>query len=70
MNNWIRVKDRLPPRGTDILIYISSRNVIDIAWLDDGANGVDCFVGTEFGYDAKNVSHWQPLPEKPEVKDE
>lgn len=65
MNEWISVNERLPKQGVDVLFYIPSAKQIDIGWLDDGSNGELCFVGTVYGCDLSDVSHWQPLPEPP-----
>lgn len=68
-NNWISTNERLPTEGIDVLFYVPSAKRMDIGWLDDGSNGVLCFVGSVYGYDLPDVSHWQPLPEPPNSKD-
>lgn len=65
MNEWISVKECLPEQGVDVLFYVPTAKRVDFGWLDDGSNGVLCFVGIVYGYDLPDVSHWQPLPEPP-----
>ena len=56
---WIKVTDRLPEDETVLFCtdmgYIS-QGYYDVAW-------VETFIGSEY----TNVTHWMPLPEKPEV---
>lgn len=50
----------LPPQGTDVFVCVNGK--VDVAWLDDGANGVQCFVGQIFGYDLNQIDAWSPIP--------
>jgi|GEM_PF-2941088 hypothetical protein len=50
----------LPPQGTDVFVCVNGK--VDVAWLDDGANGVQCFVGQIFGYDLDQVDAWLSIP--------
>ncbi len=57
--NWISVKDRLPEPGTGVLIcglelFTCMAHYWEGSWLDGGMLA-----------DADEVSHWQPLPDKP-----
>lgn len=71
MNNWISVKDRLPEEdmyykahgfyGQVTDWYLAYNNKINIAYMDKDGDWVSEFDGI-----AKNVTHWQPLPELPE----
>lgn len=58
MGNWISVKDRLPEQDVKVITYSETFG------LNFGHLGIDkvWFVS---GYYAKNVTHWQPLPEPP-----
>lgn len=71
-NGWISVNERLPQQGLDVLFYVptlkNGRKGIDYGCLDDGSNGVLCFVGTDYGFDLPSVTHWQPLPKPPKEK--
>lgn len=68
MNEWIQVKDALPPMGKKVLVafHDSGGSVVDAAWL--------C---SNFEWDVANwevpnslITHWMPLPQPPEVDDE
>ena len=58
---WISVKDRLPEKDGDYLVYstfelVDRLRFFDGVWWDYGA---ECQPGV--------VTHWMPLPEPPEV---
>lgn len=60
---WISVKDRLPDEGENVLTY-GARPFYDVFYVNrliDKKNG-------EWLYDG--VTHWMPLPEKPESEDD
>lgn len=65
MNNWISVKDRLPEIAGAYLVYCAISNVelahwhVEKFWFIDVNNSI----GRAHGLD---VTHWQPLPDKPE----
>ncbi len=64
MSEWIKVSERLPVVGEDVLIFDSSTNLSFIAWR----NSVEKWlVGTVYAESAK-VTHWMPLPAPPEEK--
>ena len=70
MSEWISVKDELPKKNTDVLIYrgqfigdlISVYTYIGNNEWEDG-----------YGYwsraDDEGITHWMPLPEPPKVKE-
>jgi hypothetical protein len=60
---WISVKDRLPDEGENVLTY-GARPFYDVFYVNrliDKKNG-------EWLYDG--VTHWMPLPQKPESEDD
>jgi len=58
---WIKVTDRLPEIGQMILVYVSSIDMI----CRDQYRHFEGINKNSFVY--KGVTHWMPLPEKPEV---
>lgn len=63
LNGWISVKDRLPEDYKDVLAYDSEHKEIVIALYDSEYEEWD------YGdwYEGA-ITHWQPLPELPEVE--
>lgn len=57
---WISVKDRMPPEDEAVL-----------AWNKEGFPMIDVWSGKMWGYawTVDEISHWMPLPEKPESED-
>lgn len=55
---WISVKDELPKKKGDYLIY-NTDGLVWIYWYNDGWYDSDCCI-------SDNVTHWMPLPEPPE----
>jgi hypothetical protein len=68
-DQWISVKDRLPEIEKEILYTDSKYNEIylGIMSLDDELNPY--FTHYDFLED-KGITHWMPLPNLPEMKDE
>lgn len=56
---WIRFADRIPGVGQHVITYDEAR----------GAYGWGVPVTRECGYDRQNT-HWMPLPEPPERKEQ
>lgn len=54
--DWISVKDRLPEQYTDVIVFTKS-GTITVDYVDE--NG-------DFYYYGEYVTHWMPLPQKPE----
>ena len=69
--NWISVKDRLPESGQEVLIYDSHANIIG-----QGNKILQCewyrttYVNgnSRCGEPIATVTHWMPLPDKPNKK--
>ena len=61
MAEWIRVAERLPESGVNVLIVIHTRLVF-LAWLNEADEWEEPF-GDLVPYP---VTHWQPLPDPPE----
>jgi hypothetical protein len=67
--NWISVKDELPDKDEVVLVW----NVFDGVALGYRCNPASWHVRPRFGawYNTGlGVTHWMPLPEKPERNDE
>lgn len=62
LNGWISVKDRLPEEYKEVLAYDSEHKEIVIAFYDSESE--EWTYGN--WYDGE-ITHWQPLPELPEV---
>ena len=58
---WISVKDEMPPEDEAVL-----------AWNKEGFPMIDVWSGKMWGYawTVDEISHWMPLPEKPESEDD
>jgi hypothetical protein len=61
---WISVKDRLPDERTRVLVY--GEFGVSMAFLY-GDNKHWYIADTEDWDEVREVSHWMPLPEPPEV---
>lgn len=76
MDEWISVKDRLPPYNTYVLVY---RPTMAIKILADeyfgfySDNGDEWFEGwAKFGKDLQGnplITHWMPLPSLPNAEE-
>ena len=66
---WISVKDRLPEKFQDVLIWNETLQQAEIRYLTDeiypeSKEIKDQIVWSEQGI-TNNISHWMPLPEMP-----
>ena len=59
---WVSVKNRTPSNHDCVLVYSSETGVEIVCYIYYGASGK--WVGPD-GI-VENVTHWMPLPEKPE----
>lgn len=61
-NDWISVKDRLPPTGVPILIYVYNIEEMTVVSLDHDGLG---FSNDDEWFNIKNIHHWRHLPKPP-----
>lgn len=61
MNEWISVKDRLPPDFQLVLVYTIDGRMFDAHCT------LETWYETNNGWDLEfdSVTHWRPLPEPP-----
>lgn len=61
-DKWISVKDRLPERGGNCIVYKTFANSfsISIVWFDVSINNF-----ANHDLEVWTVSHWMPLPSAP-----
>jgi hypothetical protein len=63
---WIKVTDQLPPEGEDVMVYgqvmYSWRKT---EWRVFPATWKGGWAATDHFLVAKEVTHWQPFPDKP-----
>lgn len=65
MSEWISVKDRLPEKSDDYLVYYLKKYEcgFETKWIN-----VCSFITSHDGWQTDNtetITHWQPLPEPP-----
>ena len=63
---WIPVEERLPKDNEYVLVYCSANGFYNIDCLYDGS----WLEAADYYEEDVIVTHWMPLPELPEVKDE
>ena len=61
VNQWISVKDRLPDDSVEVLVYDTDCGIV-IGWYDKEIGDF----AADFISPLDAVTHWQPLPEKPQ----
>lgn len=69
--NWISIKDQMPPEQVPVLVYPSWRrtSIMDVGyWFTHTRSAIGWNIaGTSGGGIGKDVTHWMPLPDPPEV---
>lgn len=61
MSNWIKTKDKLPEESGEYIVYWLGD--IEVIWFEPEIGWLNHFeVPIQ---EQKEVTHWQPLPEKP-----
>lgn len=61
VNDWVSVKDAMPPKDTDVLVWLGALKAITIARYDGNGEGLDadeCNI-------TRHVTHWMRLPKPP-----
>lgn len=66
MNKWINVKDKLPEKNEDVLIYRGAYigNLISV-YTYIGHNEWEDDYGYWIRTDDEGITHWMPLPAPP-----
>lgn len=59
VNDWVSVKDALPPKATDVLVWLGTLKAITIARYDG-----ECLEADECDI-TRHVTHWMRLPKPP-----
>lgn len=68
MSEWISVKERLPEKKQDVLMYFNSGNMAVGWWHDEDEHITFWCAYTDDGFytDCDYIpTHWMPLPESP-----
>lgn len=65
MSEWISVKDRLPEHKGDYLVYWESTNQWGL--LSNNIETVYFRGKTQWAKRNDDITHWMPLPEKPNI---
>ena len=63
VQEWISVKDRLPEKGEEVLVFDTRENWTGFAWLRPDETWTS--LGFDFPFDLGEVTHWMPLPQSP-----
>ena len=63
VQEWISVKDRLPEKGEEVLVFDTRENWTGFAWLRPDETWTA--LGFDFPLDLGEVTHWMPLPQPP-----
>ena len=63
VQEWISVRDRLPEKGEEVLVFDTRENWTGFAWLRPDETWTA--LGFDFPFDLGEVTHWMPLPQSP-----
>ena len=63
VQGWISVRDRLPEKGEEVLVFDTRENWTGFAWLRPDETWTA--LGFDFPLDLGEVTHWMPLPQPP-----
>jgi len=63
-NQWISVKDRMPKKAGRYITYEAKNGFIYLSWFTKDREGFY----ERSGIPIFGVTHWMPLPERPEVE--
>lgn len=66
--NWISVKDRLPRKDEEVLLYTINKEATLGILTDDICEGLEVISWNTFGgrlYYFNEISHWAPMPPSP-----
>ena len=70
MSEWISVKDRLPEGEEDVLVCLTSKELVVGAFVETPISDDRLWMlshGEDFyAFSSCGVTHWMPLPEPPE----
>lgn len=69
-NKWIPVSERLPEKDKQVLVCLSGLSLITLGYLDNWASQWDLrekVLGYTLFETHEAVTHWQPLPEPPQL---
>jgi len=69
ITDWIPCSERMPELNQEVLIFDKNWEVIEFAKLEKNTNEQQGWSnGREDLLELEAVTHWQPLPKKPEAK--
>jgi hypothetical protein len=69
MMDWISIKDRLPAKDTEVLVYYFDKYMDVMEYWYDNDEGKPQFYAPPSPPTDK-VTHWMPLPDKPKMNNE
>ena len=65
MSKWIKCSERMPDKFVDVLV--TDGIYVEVMWLDCDWYWDSWIESWVVEVDRKNITHWMPLPEPPEV---